>query len=106
MSYRVVTTLTFTPEFLKLPEEEQMNEQIAAMEIVARNGGTFEAIIVVPSTHSSLVTAVYPDEQASLKAHLQVEARGAYHLAPQRAYTLEEWQAIVQQARDEAVVGV
>lgn len=106
LSYRVVTRVTFTPEFSRLTEEEQTNEQIAAMEIVARNGGTFESIVVLPGEQTALTTVVYQDEESSLKSHIQIQARGAYNLQPSRAYTLEEWMEIMQKARAEAVVGV
>ncbi|HVM08964.1 MAG TPA: GYD domain-containing protein [Acidimicrobiales bacterium] len=106
MSYRVVTRVTFTPEFGRLTTEEQTNEQIAAMEIVTRNGGTFESILVLPTDQAALTTTVYPDERSSMKAHLQIQARGAYELHAQHAFTLDEWTSILEESRAEAVVGV
>ena len=106
MPYRVVTRVTFTPEFSKLTEQEQTNELVATNEIVTRNGGTIESTSIVPSDSSAIVLATYPDQRSSAKAHLQIIARGAYQLVPQEAYSLEEWLEIVAESRAEAVVPV
>jgi hypothetical protein len=106
MSYRVATRVTFTPEFSRLTDEEQNNELVAALEIVTRNGGTIESTTVLPADQSALTIAVYPDPAAAAKAHIQIQARGAYQLQPQTAYSLEEWMQLMQEARAEAVVGV
>ena len=106
MSYRTATKVTFTPEFSKMTEEEQQSEQIAAMEIVTRNGGTFESIHVLPNENAALTIVSYPDERSALKAEIQIIARGAYNLQAQSCYTLDEWTAIMNEARAEAVVGV
>src|SRR5688572_14331230 len=82
MSYRVVTTLRFTDHFSKMTEQEQQNEQLAALDIVTRNGGTIDTIMVVPDDAVALVHAQYPDERAAAKSHLQIQARGAYNLSP------------------------
>ena len=106
MSYRVVTRVTFTPEFSRFTEEEQTNELIEATSIVSRNGGVIESTTVVPSEQTAIVLATYPDEKSSMKSHLQIAARGAYRLEPQRAYSLEDWLQIQAEARAEAVVPV
>lgn len=106
MSYRVVTEIRFTDKFTSLPEDAQQQEQLAALDIVTRNGGTIDNIFVVPNDRFALVHAEYPDETASMKSHLQIEARGAYLLTPRRAFTLEEWLVIAAAANSEAVVAV
>ena len=106
MPYRVITRVTFTPEFYKLTEQEQTDELVAATEIVTRNGGTIESTSVVPADSSAIVLATYPDQRSSAKAHIQIVARGAYQLEPQAAYSLEEWLEITAEARAEAVVPV
>ena len=106
MSYQVVTRVTFAPEFSRLTEDEQTNELIEATAIVTRNGGTIDSTMVVPAEQAAIVFATYPDEKSSMKAHLQIAARGAYVLEPQRAYPLEEWLVIQQEARAEAVIPV
>jgi uncharacterized protein with GYD domain len=106
MSYRVITEVRFTDQFNKLTPDEQMAEQVAALELVTRNGGTIADILVVPGDQLALTVAEYPDEAASMKAHLQIQARGSYTLNPKRTFTLDEWTAIVEAARQETVVGV
>ena len=106
MSYRVITEVRFTDQFNKLTPDEQMSEQIAAIELVTRNGGTISEILVVPDEQYALTIAEYPDETASMKAHLQIVARGSYQLAPKRSFTLDEWTKIADAAREETVVGV
>ena len=106
MSYRVVTELRFSDQFTKMTEQEQQNEQLAALDIVTRNGGTIDSIIVVPDDRVALVHAQYPDERTAMKSHLQIETRGAYLLQPRRAFTLEEWTVLAEEAKAEAVVGV
>ena len=106
MGYRVITEVRFTDQFTKLTADEQMAEQIEALQIVTRNGGTISDIFVVPGEQYALTIAEYADERSSHKAHLQVMARGAYQLTARRSYTLEEWTAIADEATKEAVVGV
>lgn len=106
MSYRVMTKVSFTPEFTKLTEEEQNTELVATLEIVTRNGGTLEQTIVVPSEQCAYSIGVYPDASAATKAHIQIQARGAYQLSPVPAYSLEEWQSLMAEARADAVIGV
>ena len=96
----------FTPEYNRMTDDEQLQEQTAAYEIVARNGGTIETQVVLPTEKVLLVIAAYPDATASIKANLQIQARGAFTLDSQVAYTLDDWLPILQAAKDEAVVGV
>jgi uncharacterized protein with GYD domain len=106
MSYRLMTKVTFTPEFAKMSDDEQNNELVATLEIVTRNGGTLEQTLVVPSEQCAYSIGVYPDPTSAAKAHIQIQARGAYELTPLPAYSLEEWQQLMAEARAEAVVGV
>lgn len=106
MPYRVITDVRFTDQFMKLTEEERNAEQLAAFEIVGRNGGTIQSIHVIPADRVAVTIAEYPDERASVKAHLQIEARGAYTLDAKRTYTLDEWMVIAQEANEEALLDV
>lgn len=106
MTYRVATTVVVTPEFNRMTADEQMSEQLAAYEIVAKNGGEIEAQVVIPAKQELLVIATYPDATSSIKSHLQVQARGAFVLHAEPAYSLEDWMTIQEAARAEASVGV
>ena len=106
MSYRVVTMLRFTDQHNRLAEVEQQAEQVAAIEDVMRNGGQLGDVFVLPHDKVAVVVATYPDEMSSIKAHLQIQARGNYDLTPNRAFLLEEWAAIAQEAQAGAVVSV
>ena len=106
MSYRVVTMLRFTDQHNRLSEDEQQAEQIAAIEDVTRNGGELGDVFVLPHEKTAVVIATYPDEQSSIKAHLQIQLRGNYDLTPSRAFLLDEWMTLADQARAEAVVAV
>ncbi|HEX4978916.1 MAG TPA: hypothetical protein VFV35_02515 [Acidimicrobiales bacterium] len=106
MTYRVVTTTTFTDAYWRMTKEEQDAELVAALDIVARNGGTIESMLALPDSRSAQTIGSFPDEASTRKAELQIEARGAFILQPQRAYPLDEWQALVDAAATEAVVGV
>ncbi len=106
MPFRSLSKVTFTPEHQRMTEAEQQQELAAAYEIVTNNGGTMETTIVIPAEQAALVITSYPDERASLKAQLQIAARGAYRLDSQSCYTLEDWNVIVEESRNEAVVGV
>lgn len=106
MPYQVITEVRFTEAFQKLTEEEQQAEQIKALEIVGRNGGTIDSILVVPDEQYAVTIATYADERAANKSHLQITARGAYTLRPHRAFPLDEWMAIAAEAKSEALVEV
>ena len=106
MSYRVVTMLRFTDQHNRLTEQEQQAEQVAAIEDVLRNGGELGDVYVLPHDKVAVVVATYPDETSSIKAHLQIQSRGNYDLTPNRAFLLEEWTAIAQEAQAAAVVSV
>ena len=106
MSYRVVTRLTFTDQHNRLTEEEQQAEQVAAIEDVVRNGGQLGDVYVLPHEKTAVVVATYPDETSSIKAHIQIQARGNYDLVPARAFLLDEWATIMDEAKAGAVVSV
>ena len=106
MSYRTATKVTFTPEYDRMTDEEQLREQAAAYEIVAANGGTIDAQFVLWSDQCLLTVAVYPSIEACAKAEMQITARRAFQLQSQPAFTLEEALTIQAAARNEAVVPV
>ena len=106
MAYRVITEVRFTDQFNKLSPDEQLTEQVEALQIVTRNGGTISEILVVPSDQCAITIAEYADELSSVKAHIQIMARGAYELLAKRSYTLAEFTEINEAARAEAVVPV
>lgn len=106
MPYQVITEVRFTDAFMKLTEAEQQAEQVKALEIVTRNGGTIDSILVVPDEQYAVTIATYADERSAHKSHLQVQARGAYTLRPHRAFPLDEWMAITAEATSEALVEV
>ena len=106
MPYQVITEVRFTDAFMKLTEAEQQSEQLKALEIVTRNGGTIDTILVVPDEQYAVTIATYADERSSAKSHIQIQARGAYTLHPHRAFPLDEWMAITAEANAEALVEV
>ena len=106
MSYRVVTMLRFTDQHNRLSEDEQQAEQIAAIEDVVRNGGELGDVYVLPHEKTAVVVATYPDERSSIKAHLQIQLRGNYDLTPSRAFLLDEWASLTEEAKAGAVVSV
>ena len=106
MSYRVVTELRFTEQHNRLTQAEQEAEQVGAIEDVIRNGGELGDVYVLPHDKVAVVVATYPDEESSIRAHLQIQARGNYDLRPARAFLLDEWTALLESARAGAVVSV
>ena len=106
MPYQVVTEVRFTEQFSKLTDDEQQAEQIKALEIVGRNGGTIDTILVVPDEQYAITIATYADERSAQKSHLQIAGRGAYTLRPHRAFPLDEWMGIAAEANAEALVEV
>lgn len=106
MSYRAVTMLTFTDQHNRLSEQEQEAEQVAAIEDVIRNGGELGDVFVLPHEKTAVVIATYPDEESSIKAHLQIQLRGNYDLTPHRAFLLDEWTKLADEARSSALVSV
>ena len=56
----------------------------------------------MPSEQCAYSIGVYPDATAAAKAHIQIQARGAYEPPRSPAYSLEEWQQLIAEARSEA----
>ena len=106
MSYRTATKVTFTPEYSRMTDDEQLKEQAAAYEIVAKNGGTIEGQFVLWSDGVLLTIATYADQASCVKAEMQIQTRGAFQLASQTCYTVEEIVALQAAAKAEAVVAV
>ena len=98
MTYRSATKLTFTPKYAELSEEQRLTEQVAAYEIVSKYGGDFESQFVLLTDQVFLAVVSYPDEEASIKSHIAIQARGAYELHSQRALTLEEMMQLQAEA--------
>lgn len=99
MSYRIASKLTFTPKWAGMSEDERMAEQIAAVDIVARYGGTIDCQYVLSSDMVLLSIVTYPDLPSHAKAEMAITDRGAFALQSQPAYTLDEvmtWQAEVR----------
>lgn len=99
MSYRIASKLTFTPKWADLSEDERTAEQVAALEIVARYGGTIDCQYVLSADQTLLSIVTYPDLPSHAKAEMAIAERGAFALQSQPAYTLDEvmtWQADVR----------
>ena len=89
MAYRIASKLTFTDLYNRMTDEEQLAEQVAALELVAKNGGTIEAQYVLWGDAAVLSIVNYPDQQAAVRSELQILARRAFELSSQPAFTVE-----------------
>jgi len=95
MAHLSASKLTFTPKWDDLSDDEQMAEQVAAIGIVTKFGGTIKSQHVLMTDGCLLTITEYPDEIAAHKAVLAIVRRGAFELQSQSALTLEElvsWQ--------------
>jgi uncharacterized protein with GYD domain len=95
MSYLSASKLTFTPKWAELTDEEQLAEQVAAIEIVTKYGGEFKAQYVLWSDNCVLTVTEYPDETSAFKSEIAIGRRGAFVIQAQRALPLEDvmsWQ--------------
>ena len=98
MAYRVASKLTFSAAWANMKEDERLSEQVAALEVVAKYGGTIESQHVLWSDGVLLSIASYPDQASSVKSEMAITARGAFVLQSQPAFTLDEivgWQGEV-----------
>jgi uncharacterized protein with GYD domain len=95
MSYLSASKLTFTPKWADMSDEEQLAEQVAAYEIVAKFGGEIKAQYVLWTDNCLLTVVEYADETSAFKTELAIARRGAFALQGQRALPLEDvvaWQ--------------
>jgi len=95
MSYLSASKLTFTPKWADLNDDEQLAEQVKALEIVSKYGGEIKAQYVLWSDNCLFTIAEYPDETSAFKSELAIGRRGAFVLEAQRAVPLEDvmsWQ--------------
>ena len=95
MSYLSASKLTFSPKWADMSDDEQLAEQVAALDVVAKYGGEIKAQYVLWSDNCLLSVIDYPEEISALKAELAIQRRGAFVLQQQRALPLEDimsWQ--------------
>ena len=95
MSYLSASKLTFSAKWAEMSDEDQLAEQVAALEIVSKFGGEIKAQYVLWSDNLLLTITEYPEEQAAFKSELAIARRGAFVLQGQRAVPLDElmsWQ--------------
>jgi uncharacterized protein with GYD domain len=90
MPYRIASRLTFTDLYNRSTDEEQLAEQVAALDLVAQNGGTIEAQYVLWGEGVVLSIVNYPDQQSAIRAELHILQRRAFELHSQPALTVEE----------------
>ena len=90
MAYRSASKLTFSPAWQGMSQDERQAEQVAAMEIVAKNGGEQEGQWWLWSDQVLLSVTSYPDQASAMKAQMEIGARGAFELQGQTALTLAE----------------
>jgi uncharacterized protein with GYD domain len=101
--HRTATRVTFTDAYEAMDRAHQMTEQMAAYEIVAKHGGEIEAQYVLMSEGCVLTVAAYPDERASVKAHMEIQQRGGFRLQAQSAYTVEEAMELLSEIPERTV---
>lgn len=106
MSYRIASKLTFTDLYNRMTEEEQMTEQVAALDLVARNGGTIEAQYVLWGDSVVFSIVNYPDQQSAVRCELQIMQRRAFELQSQPALTVEEIVQLQAEAKAATTVEV
>ena len=95
MGHLSASKLTFTPKWADMTDDEQLAEQVAALDIVSKFGGEIKAQYVLWSDNCLLSIVEYPDEISAYKSELAIARRGAFELQAQRAIPLEDvmsWQ--------------
>jgi hypothetical protein len=106
MPYRVASTLTLTDTFNRMTPDEQMAEQVAALDIVSSNGGDIEAQYGLWSDAAILTITTFPDQHACYRCEMQIGQRGAFTLRSQAALTMDELLTLTAEARAAATVKV
>jgi uncharacterized protein with GYD domain len=94
MGYHSASKLTFTPKWADMSADERLTEQAAAYELVSKFGGDIKAMYILWSDGCLLSVVEYPDETSAVKSASAIANRGAFVLASQRAFPLDEFQAI------------
>ena len=74
MSYLSASKLTFSPKWADMSDDEQLAEQVAALDVVAKYGGDIKAQYVLWSDNCLLSVIDYPEEISALKAELAIVA--------------------------------
>ena len=106
MPYRIASQLTFTDTYNRMTDEEQLAEQVAALEIVANNGGTIDAQYVLWTDGVILSVVTFPDQAACVRCELQISLRRAFELRSQAALTVDEVVALQAEAKEAATIKV
>ena len=75
MSHLSATTLTFSPKWDAMDDDERTAEQVAAYEIVSKCGGEVKAQYVLWSDNCLLSIVDYPDEISAFKSQLAIARR-------------------------------
>ena len=89
MSYLVASKLTFSAQWAEMSDDEQLAEQVAAVEIVGKYGGEIKSQYIL-WTESCLFSIVdYPEQVSAFKAELAIGRRGAFVLQSQPAVPLD-----------------
>jgi uncharacterized protein with GYD domain len=99
MSHLSASKLTFKDSWLAMTAEQQLAEQIAALEIVAACGGEVRAQYLLTTDECLFSVVEYPDEDAALKSAAAIGARGVFVLSTQRAVTLEQYMGMAEEIR-------
>jgi uncharacterized protein with GYD domain len=106
MPYRVAAKVNFTDVYNRMTADEQMAEQVAGYETIAKNGGTVEAQYVLWSDRCVILFISYPDQQSAYRSEMQVAMRGSFDIHSQAALTADEALALGTEARAAATVKV
>jgi len=89
MAHLSASTLTFTPRWSDLSDDEQTAETAKALEIVASFGGTIHAQYVLVTDAALLSVIECPDETSAHTSAFAIARRGAFVLESQTALTLD-----------------
>jgi uncharacterized protein with GYD domain len=99
MTHLSASKLTFAPKWDDMSDDERTAEQVAAVEIVTKCGGSIKAQHLLMTDGCLLSITEYPDETAALKSALAIARRGAFVLQTQTAIPLDvamSWQDEIQ----------
>lgn len=104
MAYVAAAKLTITQKFRNMNDADQLAEQMAAYEILAKCGGEMKGQWWLVTDSCIFSIGEYPDEASALLAQEAIDLRGAFELESQRALPLDE--AMKLQADAKAIAGV
>jgi len=100
MAHLSASKLTFSPKWEDMSDDERAAEQVAALEIVAKCGGSIKSQYLLVSDGCLLSITEYPDETTALKTALAIGRRGAFVLQTQTALPLDSllsWEGEVRE---------